>query len=1241
MQPRGSTPDIVSRIQKIPAFERCLQKLQPGEVFTLPIPECAHACWITALHRSLPERPLVVVCETTKTQESLHSELLTWHQGLENLKPRTVHPPHFFPEWEILAHEDKLPHADVVSERLETLIRLQTAHASRTQATAPLVVTSALAALQRTFSVADLTSRLRQYKVGDQVNPLDLIEWLEDQGYEPEVQVHHKGEIAWRGGILDVWPLSSPVPIRIEFFGDQIESMRGFDPHHQTSQETIEHVVLPPAGELGLMRQAWRRALSESSPSSASGDDDTPPAISQLAFGSLLDHLAGWPVPPVLVLLGPISLQERADRYRESLPPDDPFVLSWKAWLDSGERLQATWHDVEPESWTTDTNPASTGTLASTHSNAEGPRFVSLEAYRPLGISMPETGTAEALRREFFHQMHRWLRQDQQVEVICQTEGEQQRFHELWSEYDLPDPCPGTRLGTLMQGFHLLDAGIVLVSDAEIYGRRKVQRARRLKSRHATTARSGFEVDFTAFEEGDFVVHLEHGIGVFRGIQPLPSTPTRSGSERSGGLQECLVIEYAPSQPGAAPPRLYIPLQEAHLVSKYVGAGKARPQLSNPGSRKWQRAKDHAQKAVRDLAAELLAVQAARTSQPGYACPPDTPWQREFEAAFEYEETGDQLQAIQAVKQDLETARPMDRLLCGDVGFGKTEVAIRAAFKCVMSGKQVAILVPTTVLAQQHYNTFRERMAEFPVRVELLSRFRTTAQQRAVLEAAQDGSVDIIIGTHRLVSGDVQFRDLGLVIVDEEQRFGVKHKEEFKLLRQTVDVLTLSATPIPRTLYMALTGARDLSTLETPPQDRLPVETIVSDYDERLIRDAIERELNRGGQVYFLHNRVTTIESVALKLRDLVPQARIVVGHGQMPEKDLERIMLRFVNGEADVLVSTTIIESGLDIPNANTILIDRADRFGLSELYQLRGRVGRYKHQAYAYLLLPRHARLLTEARKRMSAIKQYSALGSGFKIALRDLEIRGAGNILGAQQSGHITAVGFDLYCQLLGQSVAALKGEEKAPRIHVRVQLDFLMHHPGEETPSKTTPKPKPNRIAPIEVPRDGDIESFDDWTVPTRSRFKQPQKPEPPSTQERAPAYLPLDYVREPSHRVELYRRLAQVTSKKELQDLLHEIRDRFGLLPPAVDVLGEVTELRLLAASRQITSVEVVDAKIKLVRNGDLITVGGQFPRLKKTEPRARLRELKASIQAIAPISPSAHLLTNRALPKSPKADTDR
>jgi transcription-repair coupling factor (superfamily II helicase) len=684
-----------------------------------------------------------------------------------------------------------------------------------------------------------------------------------------------------------------------------------------------------------------------------------------------------------------------------------------------------------------------------------------------------------------------------------------------------------------------------------------IQRPRRQKSTHALAARSALDIDFTDLEEGDLVVHLQHGIGRYLGLKNLPTTTGRTEIANPKSETECLVIEYAPGGDTVELPKLYVPVSETHLVSKYVGAGRANPPLHMLGGTRWHKAKEETGKAVRDIAAEMLRIQAVRETQPGHACKPDTQWQREFESAFIYEETRDQITAIADTKADQERAKPMDRLICGDVGFGKTEVAIRAAFKCVMDGKQVAILVPTTVLAQQHFNNFRERMADYPIRIELLSRFRTKHEQARVVKDLAAGTVDIAIGTHRIVQDDIAFKELGLVVIDEEQRFGVLHKEKFKRLRTMVDVLTLSATPIPRTLYLALTGARDMSTIQTPPHDRLPVETIATPYDERTIRDAIQREMNRGGQVFFLHNRVTTIDTMLAKLKSLVPAARIVVGHGQMHADDLEEVMTRFVNGDADVLLSTTIIESGLDIPNANTIIIDRADRFGLSELYQLRGRVGRYKHQAYAYLLLPRHARLLTDVRKRISAMKQYATLGSGFKIAMRDLEIRGAGNLLGAEQSGHITAVGFELYCQLLKQSVGALKGEKVKPRVEARVALDFL-----------------------------GDTST------------------------------LPENYVTEPHHRIEIYRKLAQATDKPALDSLQKELRDRFGPLPSPVELLLAVGEIKILASEKAVTTIEVEKDKLKLTRAGDFITLGGKFPRLTKKEAKARLKEIKRLLLAI-------------------------
>jgi transcription-repair coupling factor (superfamily II helicase) len=560
----------------------------------------------------------------------------------------------------------------------------------------------------------------------------------------------------------------------------------------------------------------------------------------------------------------------------------------------------------------------------------------------------------------------------------------------------------------------------------------------------------------------------------------------------------------------------------------------------------------------------MLAVQAERETQLGYTFGPDTKWQREFEHSFPFRETPDQLTAITATKTDMERPRSMDRLICGDVGFGKTEVAIRAAFKAVMEGKQVAVLAPTTVLAQQHFETFRQRMLEYPVRVEMLSRFRSQGEQRKVIKLLGEGGVDVVIGTHRLISGDVIFKDLGLVVIDEEQRFGVLHKEKFKELFKLVDVLTLSATPIPRTLYLSLVGVKDMSTIETPPLNRLPVETVVCGYDERIIRDAINRELDRQGQVYFLHNRVQSIEKMRDKIAELCPRARVEFGHGQMDADELESVMARFVAGKIDVLVCTTIIESGLDIPNANTIVIDRADRFGLADLYQLRGRVGRAEHKAYAYLMLPREMMTVGAARKRINAIKQYSSLGAGFRIAMRDLEIRGAGSILGTAQSGHIMAVGFDLYCQLLKQAVAQLKGERARGRIEVEVRLDFVATNEAE---------------------------------------FVQTG----PET--RVPAFIPTSYVTDPTLRIQAYRALAEITTREQLDRVRKEWRDRFGKFPVAVDNLLLLSEIKLSAARANLTRVEVREAKLMLTRRGDFILVGGKFPRISTDRIERQLAEV--------------------------------
>lgn len=769
----------------------------------------------------------------------------------------------------------------------------------------------------------------------------------------------------------------------------------------------------------------------------------------------------------------------------------------------------------------------------------EGPEDFS-GAFQDCGVGEFAVGDfllAEAKRDQFIKRLEDWRKNQARIVVYFQTEGEIERFRELISAEALQHV--DLVLGTLACGFCFPAANLVILSAAELFGRFAPHARRRLY--HADRHRA--QIDFSELNEDDLVVHLEHGVGRFLGLSKIRTS--------TNGEQEVLALEFADEA------KLYVPLEQAYFVSRYVGVGKRSPQLNSLADSKWARAKKSAAASIFDYAGKMLAVQAERETVPGHAFGPDTKWQLEFEHSFPFRETPDQMRAIIDAKIDMERPRPMDRLICGDVGFGKTEVAIRAAFKSVMDGRQAAVLAPTTVLAQQHFEVFRQRMLDYPVRIEMLSRFRSQGEQKKILELLRQGGVDIVIGTHRLISGDVVFKDLGLVIIDEEQRFGVLHKEKFKELFKLVDVLTLSATPIPRTLYLSLVGAKDMSTIETPPLNRLPVETIVCGYDERIIRDAINRELERQGQIYFLHNRVQSIERVREKIVDLVPNARVEIAHGQMGSDELEEIMARFVAGKIDVLVCTTIIESGLDIPNANTIIIDRADRFGLADLYQLRGRVGRAEHKAYAYLLLPREMMTIGAARKRINAIKQYSSLGAGFRIAMRDLEIRGAGSILGTAQSGHIMAIGFDLYCQLLKQAVAQLKGRKFQPRLDVDFRIDFVATNEAE---------------------------------------FAQlgPKK--------RIPAFVPSSYISDTGLRIKAYREVAEIGTREQFDRVRKEWRDRFGKFPEPVENLFLLGEIKLAAAKAGISRVEVRERKLMLTRNGEFILVEGKFPRLVATPP---------------------------------------
>ncbi|RRJ95803.1 transcription-repair coupling factor [Opitutaceae bacterium TAV4] len=739
---------------------------------------------------------------------------------------------------------------------------------------------------------------------------------------------------------------------------------------------------------------------------------------------------------------------------------------------------------------------------------------------------------------------------------------------------------------------------LVFLTETELFGRQRTRHAASATLARKTVHRAQVDqlLDFAELVEGDHVVHLQHGIAIYRGLTRI---------DVNASIREVITLEF---DEGVT---LHVPLQESHLISRYVGLSKARPQLGKIGSNRWEKTRRAAEHATIDLAAELLRIQAAREAQPGHAFDPDNDWQKEFEAAFPFTETPDQLRAITETKADMERPRPMDRLICGDVGFGKTEVAIRAAFKAVQSGRQVVLLVPTTVLAQQHLNTFRERMAGYPLVVEMVSRFRTRGEITRILAATAAGQVDILVGTHRILNKDVVFRDLGLVIIDEEQRFGVQHKERLKAMRATVDVLSMSATPIPRTLYMAMTGARDMSVIETPPTNRHPIQTIVKTYDEKLVTDAIRAELSRGGQVFYLHNRVQTIDLVAARLAQLLPDVKIATGHGQMSEHALERMMTEFVAGDYQVLVCTTIIETGLDIPNCNTIIIEGADRFGLSQLYQLRGRVGRFKHQAYAYLLLHRHTRLMDVARERLNALRTHNQLGAGFRIAMRDLELRGAGNLLGPQQSGHIVGVGFELYCQLLRQSVARLKGEKTAARHRASVKLDFVyVGESGEARDQKPETKGQSSQTSYAAIKAAESAAAGSVAVEPIQAR-------------------LPHAYIGETRLRIDFYRRLALAETPAQLTQIETDLRDRFGDYAPTphsdpVRALLLLTEIRIRAEEKNLILIETQGSILKCVRApagpgrpGEFVQLGTRFPRLTAPKPLLRLREILTFLQNLS------------------------
>ncbi|MDP2728365.1 MAG: transcription-repair coupling factor [Dehalococcoidia bacterium] len=1038
---------------------RALAKVLKGGLgeTSLMLPSAALPYLVSCLQKDLG-RPTLVVTARPYRARQLQEELGAWLGDSGDI--------FLFPEPDALPYEPAAAGSPSQHQRLRALLALtgwdqERGIDDRTtgKTSVPLIVAPAHALMHQVLSPGELAAGTQAIRKGGRLDLSSLVaEWL-DLGYEQVQAVERPGTFSRRGGILDVFPSTSPLPVRLELYGNQVESLRHFDPLTQRSVELVSQITVTPAQE---------------SPRGGAA--------------SLLDYL---PEGALLVMEEPSSIQTTIEALDEQAQELRRQRLETGELGTAAPRPYFDWNELA-------------GKLARLpHRLAVGPWVEEERSGLPFHSPSFYGGRLRLLVREVQD-----VRSQGSTVVIASHQAG--RLADLLEEGGSPvpvldairEPPPAGALllvnGSLHGGWAL--GSFTLLTDAEIFGY--------VKPRRAVVRRStGRELLLSDLNVGDYVVHVEHGIARFAGLVHLAS----DGSEK-----EYMLLEYAEGD------RLYVPLDQIDRVSRYLGGGAGEPTLTRLASTDWARAKERARRSATDIAQDLLEIYAQREVSPGLAFSPDSPWQREMEDAFPYLETPDQAEAIAQVKTDMEATKPMDRLICGDVGYGKTEVALRAAFKAVMDGKQVAILVPTTVLAQQHFATFSERLAAFPVKVEVLSRFRNEKEQAAVLEGLKDGAVDICIGTHRLLQKDVQFKDLGLLVVDEEQRFGVMHKEHLKLLRKEVDVLTLTATPIPRSLYMSLINVRDMSVMETPPEERLPIKTLVMPYDEPAIRQAILRELDRGGQIFFVHNRVQGIYQVAQRLRGLVPEASIVIGHGQMPEDELERVMLDFFAGRVDVLVCTTIIEAGLDVPNANTIIINQAHRFGLAQLYQLRGRVGRGANLAYAYFLFPRDRQLTQTAHERLSTILEASELGAGYRIAMKDLEIRGAGNLLGPEQSGNIAAVGFDLYCNMLAEAVEELKARQSGREI--------------------APPRPATTIDLPLS-------------------------------------AYLPEAYIPDQAARISLYQRLARVDSLESLADLREEVRDRFGPEPPEVLDLLYVAGLKVRAALAGIASIVRRDGEV--------------------------------------------------------------
>jgi transcription-repair coupling factor (superfamily II helicase) len=1100
--------DLLADAENLPAFLRAAAHLKggAGRIRLSGLTDTAKPLLYAQLHRAI-SRPLIILVANNRAAEEVLPVLQSFCELSGAAGSDSVV---YLPARDVLPFENLSPHPEIQEARAKALWRIATGAASI------VVVPFASSAvwLREPAYYRDLGRVVRR---SDAMEVDELVEHLNVVGYTRTDVVEMTGEYALRGGILDVFPPETDRPLRLELFGDEVESIRKFDPATQRSSGDVDEVTLLPLTETPVSEALLTAIHVRLSGQRIAGNEE---AMELATQGGGVTVFPGWefyaPVagatqtifehlPAACVLVDEPALIERdQDAWWER-------VMAAHERSGVGKLVRPEELYLTPEAWRA---------LVRSRGGAD---------VEQLGVSGGDMENIALLSRPTtrFHgsvptlieEVKKLSAEGEKILLCAGSNGELERLADIFNEYSVPyrlgsrTQRPGgasyadeagyfgedLSVTTLVRAFvphgvALPESRLVIFGSSDLFDESEETVARAPRQRSRTAA---FLSDFRDLAVGDYVVHVEHGIGQYQGLREI--------AQADGSSTEFMILEYAE---GA---RLYVPLTRLDLVQKYRSAEGGRPLLSRLGTQQWEKTKARVKKAMQDMADELLKLYAVRKTAEGHAFPPDTQWMHEFEDAFEFSETDDQTAAILDVKRDMESATPMDRLLCGDVGYGKTEVAMRAAFKAVSDSKQVAVLAPTTVLAFQHFETFKRRFAAYPILIEMISRFRTSKQQKVIVEKVEGGKVDILIGTHRLLSKDIKFPDLGLVIVDEEQRFGVRHKERLKQLRKEVDVLTMSATPIPRTLHMSLVGLRDMSLIETPPKDRMAIQTVVAGWDDKLIRSAIEQELERGGQVYFVHNRVESIYDIAAKLRELVPRARILVGHGQMSEGELEKIMLAFMRHEADILVATTIIENGLDIPLCNTIVINRADRHGLSELYQLRGRVGRSNRRAYAYLLIPSERDLTDLARKRLAALKEFSDLGAGFKIAALDLELRGAGNLLGGEQSGHIEAIGFEMYTQMLEQTIRGMRGEQVAEAAEPQLNLGLNIRIPG--------------------------------------------------------------DYIAQENHRLRIYKRIAGVESESQLADVSAELRDRYGEPPASVRNLLDYASLKLLSQRVRVMQIE--------------------------------------------------------------------